>query len=82
MFPNCVNPAHTGQRWHGCYSVDDSSLHLATVTLGEIQADIELTREQDTEKAAEIKAWLEQVTYSYNILVMDGPAFRCWARAA
>ena len=63
-------------------SVDDVSLYLATVTLGEIQADIELTREQDTEKAAEIKAWLEQVTYSYNILVMDGPAFRCWARAA
>ncbi len=61
-------------------SVDDASLHLATVTLGEIQAGIELTREQDTEKAAEIESWLDQVTDSYNVLAMDGPAFRCWAK--
>jgi len=61
-------------------SVDDASLHLATVTLGEIQAGIELTREQDTEKAAEIEHWLDQVTGAYNVLAMDGPAFRCWAK--
>ena len=61
-------------------SVDDASLRLATVTLGEIQAGIELTREQDTEKAAEIESWLDQVTDSYNVLAMDGPAFRCWAK--
>ncbi len=61
-------------------SVDDASLHLATVTLGEIQAGIELTREQDAEKAAEIEAWLDLVASSYNVLPMDGPAFRCWAR--
>ncbi len=61
-------------------SVDDASLHLATVTLGEIQAGIELTREQDTEKAAETEHWLDQVTGAYNVLAMDGPAFRCWAK--
>ena len=61
-------------------SVEDASLHLATVTLGEIQAGIELTREQDAEKAREIEAWLDLVTDSYNLLPMDGPAFRCWAR--
>lgn len=61
-------------------SVEDASLHLATVTLGEIQAGIELTREQDAEKAAEIEHWLDQVTGSYNVLAMDGPAFRCWAK--
>ena len=61
-------------------SVDDASLHLATVTLGEIQAGIELTREQDPAKAAEIESWLALVTDSYNVLVMDGPAFRCWAK--
>lgn len=60
-------------------SVDDASLHLATVTLGEIQAGIELTREQDAEKAAEIESWLNQVADAYNVLAMDGPAFRCWA---
>lgn len=61
-------------------SVDDASLHLTTVTIGEIQAGIELTREQDAEKAAEIEAWLDLVASSYNVLPMDGPAFRCWAR--
>lgn len=61
-------------------SVDDSSLHLATVTLGEIQAGIELARAQDANKAAEIEAWLDLVTSSYNILAMDGLAFRCWAK--
>lgn len=61
-------------------SVDDADLHLSTVTLGEIQAGIELTREQDAEKAAEIENWLDLVAGSYNVLPMDGQAFRCWAR--
>jgi predicted nucleic acid-binding protein len=61
-------------------SVDDAALHLSTVTLGEIQAGIELTREQDPEKAAELESWLDLVAGSYNVLPMDGPAFRCWAR--
>jgi predicted nucleic acid-binding protein len=43
-------------RWIG--SVEDHTLHLATVTLGETQAGIELTREQDPGKAGEIEAWL------------------------
>lgn len=61
-------------------SVEDSSLYLATVTLGEIQAGIELTREQDAGKAREIEAWLDLLADAYNVLPMDGPAFRCWAR--
>jgi hypothetical protein len=61
-------------------STEDAHLHLATVTLGEIQAGIELTREQDLEKANEIEGWLDLVSNSYNLLAMDGPAFRCWAR--
>lgn len=61
-------------------SVDEASLHLSTVTLGEIQAGIELTREQDPQKAVEIEAWLDLVAASYNILPMDGSAFRYWAK--
>jgi predicted nucleic acid-binding protein len=60
--------------------VDDADLHLASVTLGEIQAGIELTREQDSAKADEITRWLDQLSGSFNILTMDGPAFRCWAQ--
>ena len=62
------------------HAVEDAHLHLATVTLGEIQAGIELTREQDPGKARELETWLDQVSQSFNILPMDGPAFRCWAR--
>jgi predicted nucleic acid-binding protein len=61
-------------------SVDDADLHLASVTLGEIQAGIERTREQDSAKAAEIEHWLDQVSDTFNILSLDGPAFRCWAQ--
>ncbi len=58
----------------------DADLYLSAVTIGELQAGIEITREQDVAKAAEIETWLEQVAASYNILPMDGRAFRCWAR--
>lgn len=60
--------------------VADSDLHLSAVTIGEIQAGIELTREQDVAKAAEIEAWLEQVAQTYNILDMNADIFRAWAR--
>src|SRR5258706_14447380 len=49
-------------------------------TLGEIQAGVELTRDQDASKATEIEAWLELVAQSYNVLPMDGATFRTWAR--
>lgn len=57
-------------------ALDDAQLHLSAVTIGEIQAGIELTREQDEAKALEIEAWLEQVATSYNVLAMDTPAFK------
>ena len=61
-------------------SVADADLYLSAVTLGEIQAGIELTREKDASKAAEIEAWADLVASSYNILPMDGAAFRTWSR--
>ena len=61
-------------------AADDAQLHLSAVTIGEIQAGIELTREQDPAKAAEIEAWLELVTAAYNVIPMDALTFRTWAR--
>lgn len=61
-------------------TVTDSDLYLSAVTLGEFQAGLELTRERDTTKAAEIEAWVDMVTTSYSILPMDGQTFRVWAR--
>ncbi|MFN4063328.1 MAG: type II toxin-antitoxin system VapC family toxin [Parazoarcus communis] len=73
------------QRPHGgvvawLESLDDDQLYLSAVTLGEIQAGIELTREQDPEKAKEIEAWLELVAGAYNVLPMEAATFRAWAR--
>jgi predicted nucleic acid-binding protein len=61
-------------------SVDDARLFLSAVTLADIQAGIEWTREQDAAKAADIEAWLELVASAYNVLPMDAAAFRYWAR--
>ena len=55
-------------------------LHLSAVTIGEIQAGIEMTRGLQPEKAAEIEAWLDSLAESYNILPADAPVFRRWAR--
>lgn len=73
------------QRPHGgvvawLESVEEAQLYLSAVTLGEIQAGIELTREQDPGKAADIEAWLELVAGAYNVLPMDASTFRAWAR--
>lgn len=73
------------QRPHGgvlawLQSVDDTQLYLSAVTLGEIQAGVELTREQDPGKAEEIEAWLALVAGAYNVLPMDAAIFRAWAR--
>jgi predicted nucleic acid-binding protein len=60
--------------------VDDSDLHISVVTLGEIQAGIEITREQDAAKASEIESWADQVAAAYNVLPMDAATFRLWAK--
>jgi hypothetical protein len=60
--------------------VPKEALFLAAVTAGEIQAGIEMTREQDRAKAAALEAWLERVIENHAVLPMDASAFRMWAR--
>jgi predicted nucleic acid-binding protein len=60
--------------------VADEDLHLSAVTLGELQAGVELSREQDPDKAAEIEAWIDQVAQTWNVLPLDGRVFRTWAK--
>jgi predicted nucleic acid-binding protein len=61
-------------------AVDDADLNISAVTLGEIQAGIELTREQDATKAAVIERWADQVADTYNVLPMTAEVFRLWAK--
>lgn len=58
----------------------DETLHLSAVTIGELQAGVEVTRQQDPAKAAEIEAWVDRVAGTYNVLPMDAQAFRVWAK--
>jgi predicted nucleic acid-binding protein len=60
--------------------IADSDLHLSAVTIGELQAGVEITREQDAAKAAEFEAWVERIAATYNVLPMDARTFRRWAR--
>jgi predicted nucleic acid-binding protein len=58
----------------------EESLFVSAVTLGEIQAGIEITRALQPDKAAEIEKWLDDVAETYNVLAVDAPIFRRWAQ--
>lgn len=60
--------------------VPDADLHISAVTIGEVQAGIEMTRGQDAPKAAELEQWLQLVSASFNVIAMDAAVFREWAR--
>lgn len=60
--------------------LSDSDLHISAVTIGEIQTGIEITRQNDVNKADEIEEWLNQVSETFNILPMDARCFRIWAK--
>ena len=63
--------------WIG--GVADADLYISAVTVGEIEAGVEMTRTQDKVKAAGIEAWLDQVAATYNILPMDARRSRLGA---
>lgn len=50
------------------------------MTLGELQAGVEITREHDPNKAAEIEAWIDLVAQTWNVLPVDVRVFRAWAK--
>lgn len=60
--------------------IPDDALFMSALTLAEIQTGIELTREQDPKKAADIETWLNQIEMTFNVLPMDGAVFRAWAK--
>jgi len=64
--------------WLG--NLRDDQVYISAATLGELQRGVERVRKQDASKAREIELWLEQVEASRNLLPMDAPCFRDWAR--
>jgi predicted nucleic acid-binding protein len=61
-------------------SIAPEQVFISAVTLGELQAGVENVRQSDTARAEIIESWIDDVSASYNVLPMDGRAFRCWAR--
>lgn len=61
-------------------TIDNAQLYISSVTIGEIQAGIEITREQNLQKAQEIETWLELISDTYNVLPMGSLEFRVWAQ--
>lgn len=64
--------------WLQSLSADEAL--VPSVALGELQAGVERTRQQDPEKASEIEEWIDHLGATFQVLAMDGPCFREWAR--
>ena len=64
-------------RWIDSVSLEN--LYLSPMTVGEIQAGIEITRDQDTAKAEELETWLNGLLDTFSVIPVDSDAFRVWA---
>lgn len=61
-------------------NIADEDLYISAVSIGEIQAGIELTREQDKKKAESLEVWLKDIANAHNILPMTSTTFILWAK--
>jgi predicted nucleic acid-binding protein len=61
-------------------STRESEVFISAATVGEIQAGIEKTRENNVEKAIELERWLVEIVLSLNVIAPDAETFRIWAR--
>lgn len=59
---------------------DTNALFISAMTIGELQRGVEVTREQDEDKALEIETWLEQIVASGQLLALDAAVCREWAK--
>ena len=61
-------------------SLRSEETFISAITLGELQAGVELTRTQDPAKAQEIERWVDRLAGLYEVLPMDARCFREWGR--
>jgi predicted nucleic acid-binding protein len=61
-------------------NITEEDLFISAVSIGEIQAGIELTRAQDKKKAETLEQWLQSISNIHNVLPMTGSTFRLWAK--
>jgi predicted nucleic acid-binding protein len=73
-----TRPRGAVRSWFSALGADD--WFLSSIVFGELQAGIELTRDRDPSKAAELEAWLEELLETSNVLPLDAEVCREWAR--
>jgi toxin FitB len=61
-------------------SIHPDNLFISAMTIAEVQAGVERTRDNDTLRAAEIESWLAKVILTSQILPMGTEVAREWAR--
>jgi len=60
--------------------LQSEQIYLSAVTMGELQAGVERTRNQDADKAREIEGWIGDLPDTMFVLAMDLICFREWGR--
>ena len=60
--------------------IPDESLFVSAVTIGELQAGVEITREQDPSKALDIEHWIDRLAGAYSVVALDAQVMRRWVR--
>ena len=59
---------------------DERQIFVSAVTMGELQAGVELTRRQDPQKASEIESWIDRLAQAAQLLPLDTAIAREWGR--
>ena len=72
------NPHGAVLEWYK--NIAEEDLYISAVSIGEIQAGIEITREQDKKKAESLELWLQSIASIHNVLPMTGTTFILWAK--
>jgi toxin FitB len=57
-------------------NLKETDIHIAAISLGEIQAGIEITRVQDATKAAELSRWADALAETSQIIPASAAIFR------
>jgi predicted nucleic acid-binding protein len=60
--------------------IRSSALLLSVVSIGEIQIGIEITRERDAVKTAELERWLDKIMQTFQVVDLDAASFRIWGK--
>jgi len=60
--------------------IGSAGFAVCALTFAEMQQGVEITRQQDPTKAAEIERWLDDLQRAVTVLDVTADAFRLWAR--